>query len=1036
MYPAALENVIAVGAVDWQYNTDTEMGEFISPIFTSQGLELDFVAPGVNILSTYPKELDIQDGITDGYTLLNGTSMSAPFISGMAALLKAEDFNNRDNENIKALLTGNAISLNNETIYGKGIINGSVDGEVPDIIDFPHASFFTLKIDNNTRHLKIIVYKSNGIVDDTFSGDFKVDINRLYSGMDEGYSYALKPVITTQNLSSTKTTEHIRTETISCVNGMGTLDVDFLSGYYQLVPRPVDNYMNIVNDYMIGLSSSDASVSGTIYTDGTKGPPTTDISLNIYCHSQIGIVIEEIIFPAGEHMITYSFDAVADTNCKVYYSVLTDNDLYLSNGFYTLNGTSENSYDTAFLDMTKGGAADIDLTLLTKEDITDDYGDNMDEACEMEIEQIYTGKLDYFGDRDYFKFTVNEKADYTLCTSTTFPTRINLYTDDGDILKSQHINNDSLSIEIPEMNIGTYYFKIEDETNSKDKHYATVIFESSSKLMPAAFGLKIYYITPRVNEPILGSYSFFDPNGDSEGESLFRWLSSDSIGGPYSAIPGATSTNYQLTANDINKYIKFEVTPISVNDTETGEATSSDPIGPVNPLLTAPSAINVAISGTAKVGNTLTGNYTFSDINGDAEGISIFKWLRSDSLNGTYTVIPGANSKTYTLTNSDEGKYIMFCVTPISTQSPTYGFETFSASVGPVSAKTVSPPSGGGGSSPPSGGGSAPVLPPVITPTTVPTPSPEKEVVDEDGQKKLIIHTDSELVDFSEETPVIDAMVDEEVTVVEVNLDKTIFEESNTSGKAFTIQSNQVSFTIEPDTIDLPVEDANIHISSRQLSLEDLPDLLRNKAQEADEVSLVFDFDLLVNDTEITTLNQPITITVKVDLSKITDKEKVGIYYYNEAEKKWEYVGGKVNDDGTVTFKTKHFSKYTAMQYNKTFGDIANHWAKSDIEIMASKHITKGRGENFVPDVSISRVEYTALLIRALGITEGSEGTPFHDVTSSDWFYSEVCKAYQTGIVSCTINNAYKPEEIISREEMAELAVLAYEYYTGINPDE
>lgn len=69
-YPAACPGVMAVGATD---DNDT------LPNFTNCGPHLSVVAPGVEILSTMPD---------DGYDTFDGTSAAAPYVTGIAALLK------------------------------------------------------------------------------------------------------------------------------------------------------------------------------------------------------------------------------------------------------------------------------------------------------------------------------------------------------------------------------------------------------------------------------------------------------------------------------------------------------------------------------------------------------------------------------------------------------------------------------------------------------------------------------------------------------------------------------------------------------------------------------------------------------------------------------------------------------------------------------------------------------------------------------------------------------------------------------------
>ncbi len=69
-YPAACDHVVGVGATDV---------DDVRPGFSNHGPEIDVAAPGVSIYSTWPR--------LDGYWHKSGTSMAAPHVAGLAALI-------------------------------------------------------------------------------------------------------------------------------------------------------------------------------------------------------------------------------------------------------------------------------------------------------------------------------------------------------------------------------------------------------------------------------------------------------------------------------------------------------------------------------------------------------------------------------------------------------------------------------------------------------------------------------------------------------------------------------------------------------------------------------------------------------------------------------------------------------------------------------------------------------------------------------------------------------------------------------------
>ena len=98
-----------------------------------------------------------------------------------------------------------------------------------------------------------------------------------------------------------------------------------------------------------------------------------------------------------------------------------------------------------------------------------------------------------------------------------------------------------------------------------------------------------------------------------------------------------------------------------------------------------PVAENVTVTGEFKVGEELTGSYSYSDADGDEEAGTTFAWVRADDADGTNaTPIDGANAATYTLTAADEGSFIAFQVLPRAATGVAVGVKTNSAFGGAV----------------------------------------------------------------------------------------------------------------------------------------------------------------------------------------------------------------------------------------------------------------------------------------------------------------------------------------------------------------
>ena len=104
------------------------------------------------------------------------------------------------------------------------------------------------------------------------------------------------------------------------------------------------------------------------------------------------------------------------------------------------------------------------------------------------------------------------------------------------------------------------------------------------------------------------------------------------------------------------------------------------------------------------------------------------------------------------------------------------------------------------------------------------------------------------------------------------------------------------------------------------------------------------------------------------------------------------------------------------------FLDTASHWAKNYIGVLASMGKVQGVGDNmFMPDSPLTRAQFVAFLAKATDNIniESAQTAGFKDVNQKDWSYNYVNWGYQEGIVNGMGEGLFKPDDPITREQMA-----------------
>ncbi|MEK5447725.1 S-layer homology domain-containing protein [Paenibacillus sp. FSL R7-0331] len=111
-------------------------------------------------------------------------------------------------------------------------------------------------------------------------------------------------------------------------------------------------------------------------------------------------------------------------------------------------------------------------------------------------------------------------------------------------------------------------------------------------------------------------------------------------------------------------------------------------------------------------------------------------------------------------------------------------------------------------------------------------------------------------------------------------------------------------------------------------------------------------------------------------------------------------------------------SSYSVVWHPLTFADVANHWAKDEVNDMASRMVINGVNETtFNPNADITRAEFAAIIVRGLGLKLGKGNTAFGDVSPDAWYAGAVEAASEYGLITGFEDGSFRPNDPITREQ-------------------
>lgn len=102
------------------------------------------------------------------------------------------------------------------------------------------------------------------------------------------------------------------------------------------------------------------------------------------------------------------------------------------------------------------------------------------------------------------------------------------------------------------------------------------------------------------------------------------------------------------------------------------------------------------------------------------------------------------------------------------------------------------------------------------------------------------------------------------------------------------------------------------------------------------------------------------------------------------------------------------------------FVDMAGHWAGDDVSLMAGAGIVEGRGAGlFSPQDEVTRAEFSAFIVRGLGLAPSAYRGIFSDVFPGEWFAGVVQTVVDFEIAAGMGEGVFSPNTPITREQIA-----------------
>ena len=259
----------------------------------------------------------------------------------------------------------------------------------------------------------------------------------------------------------------------------------------------------------------------------------------------------------------------------------------------------------------------------------------------------------------------------------------------------------------------------------------------------------------------------------------------------------------------------------------------------------------------------------------------------------------------------------------------------------------------------------------------------------------------------------------------------------NMEEKAATlvVQTSSATYTLPAEEID--IDDiaqqfgANVSLSDIEVEVTiSEPDsstvqVVENSAEEGGFSLVVQAVEFTVKctfdgqTTEVTTYNAYVERTIEIPEG--VDPNAITTAVVVEADGAVRHVPTQITViDGVyyAVINSLTNSVYTVIYNPLEFEDVDGHWAQDAVNSMTSRLVINGYEDGiFDPDGDITRAEFVAIIVRALGLAEGMGENTFSDVDADAWYCGYIETASSYGIINGYTDGTFRPTDNITGEQ-------------------